>query len=312
MQSLKINSIKIKNRLFLSPMVDVTDLPYRLVCKKAGAAMTYTEMLYADAITHENDKTKKLMETIKEESPVGIQITGNKIEEIKACLPYLKEYDLVDINCGCPSIRIVGSKAGSFLLKNPEKIAEMIKILKSAGLTVTAKIRLGFDNNSVLSIAKIIEKAGADALTIHARLATHSNKIPADWTWIAKAKKELKIPVIGNGDVTNPKQAEEMLKIADGVMIARAAIGDPDIFARCISYMKTGEIIEKSFKRNLPYLKLYIKYCKKYKFNQLHRIRNIVGNFFSGFPGAAKLRQELQSLSSMKEIEEMIKKIEIV
>ncbi len=265
-------------------------------------------MLYADAITHENAKTKKLMQFDKKEHPIGIQITGNSVEEIRKCIPYLKGYDFVDINCGCPSIRITGNEAGSFLLKTPEKIAEMIKILKEAGLTVTAKIRLGYQNNNVMEVARAIEKAGASALTIHCRLATHSNKIPADWTWIRKVREVVKIPIIGNGDIDSPIKARAMLEIADGAMIARAAIGDPDIFARCMEYLKSGKIIEKSFARNLPYLKLYLKYCKKYNFTDLHRIRYIVSSFLSGFKGAAKLRQELHACKTLDEIENCVKK----
>lgn len=311
LKPIKIGKFLIKNPVFLAPMVDVTDLPYRLMCKKAGADYASIEMLYVDAITHENFATKKLMETSKEEKIKIIQVTGNNLEEFKKAIPHLKKYDIVDINCGCPSIRIVGNEAGSYLLKNPEKIVQIIMLLKKAGLTVTAKIRLGFNNNNVLETAKAIEKAGASALTVHARLAMHSNKIPADWTWIAKVKKELKIPVIGNGDINAPKKAEEMLKIADGCMIARAAIGDPDIFYRINNYLKNGEEIPFSFERNISYLKLYLKYCKKYKFNDLHRIKYISTCFFKNIKDASKLRHGIMSCKNLEEIEENIKSIDI-
>src|SRR3989344_4804723 len=154
MKPLKIGNVRLKNRLFLSPMVDVTDLPYRLICRRAGAGMAYTEMLYIDAILHENKKTKNLMKTCKEDKPIGLQVTGNSIEEFEkfSKLKELKNYDLIDINCGCPSVRITGSEAGSYLLQNPSKIGAMIKILKSRGLIVTAKIRLGFKKNNVLEV----------------------------------------------------------------------------------------------------------------------------------------------------------------
>ena len=121
MKQLKIDNVKIKNPLFLAPMVEVPDLPYRLLCKKAGAGMAYTEMLYVDAITHENYKTKKLMQTCKQEKPVGIQITGSNLIEMQKAISMkvFDNYDIVDLNCGCPSVRITGNEAGSFLLKNP-------------------------------------------------------------------------------------------------------------------------------------------------------------------------------------------------
>jgi len=307
---IKIGKYVIKNPIFLAPMVDVTDLPYRLICRKAGAGMAYTEMLYVDAITHENDKTKRLMKIDKrKEKPSGIQITGNNIEEFKKVIPYLKEYDIIDLNCGCPSIRIVGSEAGSYLLKSPEKIASIIKLLKKAGLTVTAKIRLGFDNNNVIETAKAIEKAGADAITVHARLAAHSNKIPADWEWIAKVKKAVKIPVIGNGDVINGETAKRMIEICDGVMIGRAALGDPLIFSRIAYYLKNGKEKERDYKENLKLFKEYISLCKKYGFNDMHRIKQVGTWFISGFEGAAKKRAGFMSLKTIDEIEEFVKEI---
>src|SRR3989344_5243432 len=254
MKPLKIGKIKLKNNLFLSPMVDVTDLAYRLICRKAGAGMTYTEMLYIDAILHENDKTKKLMKTCKEDSPIGLQVTGNSEEEFKRFvkLKELKKFDLIDLNCGCPSIKITGNEAGSFLLKNPSKISRMIKILKKEGFIVTAKIRLGFDKINVLEVAEEIENAGADALTVHARLAVHGRDIPVDWKWIKKVKEIVKIPVIGNGDVFSGKDAEKMMKETgcDGVMIARGAIGDPLIFSRVSEYFRTGEERELDVGKN--------------------------------------------------------------
>ena len=218
MKSLKIGNIKLKNPLFLAPMVEVTDLPYRLICRKAGAAMAYTEMFYISQILHENKKTQDLMKTSKEDKPLGIQITGNAPEEFTKVIPYIEPYNLVDINCGCPSIKLINSQAGSYLLNSPEKISKMVRILKSEKVNpeakpITAKIRLGFKENNVLKVAKMIENAGADAITLHARLAIHGRKIPADWKWIEKVKQNLEIPVIGNGDIFNGEDAEKMLEI---------------------------------------------------------------------------------------------------
>src|SRR3989344_4806517 len=181
MKSLQIGKIKLKNPLILAPMVDVTDLPYRLICRRAGAALVYTEMLYIDAILHDNLKTKMLMKTSLDDKPVGLQITGNSEEEFERFVlsRKWKDFELIDLNCGCPSVRITGSEAGSYLLNNPSKIAMMIKILKKTGKPVTAKIRLGFKKNNVLKVARIIEEAGADALTLHTRLAGKGGGVSA-------------------------------------------------------------------------------------------------------------------------------------
>ncbi len=304
---LKIGPLTFKNRLFLAPMVEVTDLPYRLICRKAGAAMAYTEMLYISAILHENTKTQRLMKTIPSEHPLGIQITGNNAEEFQKAIPHLRPYDVVDINCGCPSIRIIGNAAGSYLLKHPNKIANMIKILKDSGLTVTAKIRLGFKHNNVLKIAKQIEKADADALTIHARLAHQGANIPADWRWIAKVKKTIGIPVIGNGDIFSPKHVEEMLNIADGAMLARGALGDPDIFTRTLKYLKTGKEQEVNFARNLKSFQEYLKLAKKHQVIDLQRIKYLGVNFLRNVPGASKMRNQIMQTKSLLEIQEFTK-----
>ena len=290
-------------------MVDVTDLVYRMLCRKAGAAMAYTEMLYIDAILHENEKTKKLMKTLKEDKPIGLQITGNSEKEFEKLIPYLKPFDLVDINCGCPSIKLVGNQAGSFLLNRPDKIGRMIEILKTSGKSVTAKVRLGFKENNVIEIAKKIEKAGADALTVHARLAIHGRSVPADWKWIKKVKENIGIPVIGNGDVFNGKQAAEMLDIADGVMIARGAIGDPLIFKRVLKYLRTGKEENIDYEKNVLLFEEYLKLVKKYDVIDIGRMKYIGTSFIRGFEGASKFRNDFMKLKTYEEIRKFMKNV---
>jgi len=311
MKQLKIGNVRIKNSLFLAPMVDVTDLPYRLICRKAGVGMAYTEMIYLDALTHRNSKTMKMMETCEKDSPIGIQITWKEINELKKAISMklFDNYDLVDLNCACPSVRITENEAGSFLLKSPDKISKMIKELKNSGYATTAKIRLGYEDNNVLAISKMIEKSGADAITVHARLAIHSGKTPADWSWISKVKKEIGIPIIGNGDIFSGQDAEKMLSICDGAMIARGAIGDPYIFQRIEKYLKTGKEPEFSVKKNLVAFNDYIKLCRKYAFSDLHRIKYIGTNFIKKFDGAAKLRAEFMRLKNLDEVEKFAKNI---
>ena len=304
MRSFKIGNIRLKNPLLLAPMVDVSDLPYRLICRKAGAALAYVEMLNIGAILHENEKTKRLMKTCNDDRPVGIQITGPRVNEFKEVIPALKagNFDLIDINCGCPSIRTLDNESGSFLLKKPEKIASYIKILKNAGFVTTAKIRLGLKNNNVIKISKIIEKAGADALTIHARLAHDSYKVPADWSWISRIKKSIGIPVIGNGDISNGRQAAEMLDIADGAMIARAAIGDSLIFNRILYYLKTGKERDFDFSANIGMFNEYLALAKKYSVIDIPRIKFVGAHFLRNVKDAAKMRADLMQKKSFEEI----------
>lgn len=311
MKPMKIGNVNVKNRMFLSPMVDVTDLAYRMLCRKHGAGMAYTEMIYIDAILHENERTKKLMKTSSRgDNPVCLQITGNSTEEFKklAKKEEIWNYDLIDINCGCPSIRITGNKAGSYLLKNPDKISEMIRILKDTGQTVTAKIRLGFKENNVLAISKKIEKAGADALTIHARLANQGASVPADWKFISQVKNKVGIPVIGNGDIFGGEDFEEMLDIADAGMVARGAIGNPYIFREIQRYLKTGKEKEISRKERFSSFDEYLRLAKKYDIVDIGRIKYLGGSFFKGFDGAAKVRNGFMKLKSFDEIESFVGK----
>jgi nifR3 family TIM-barrel protein len=313
LKPLKIGKIVIKDPILLAPMVDVTDLPYRLVCRKAGCELAYTEMLYVDAIIHENEKTKKLMQTSKEDSPLGIQITGNKLDSFKKVLPYLKKYDFVDLNCGCPSEKLIRSEAGSYLLNSPKLISDIIKLLKQNKLTVTAKIRLGFDKNNVLEIAKAVESAGADAITVHPRLATDGYDVKADWSQIKLVKQSVKIPVIANGDILDDKSAIECIKKTncDGIMIARGAIGNPAIFKQISNYLKTKKQKEILLKEKIKCLKDYLKLAKKYK-SDLSRVKNLSCKFIKGFPGASETRNQLMKSNSLDEIEKFIKKLNYI
>jgi nifR3 family TIM-barrel protein len=307
---LKIGHIKLKNRLFLAPMVEVTDCAYRLLCRNEGAAMAYTEMIYVDAILHENSRTQNLMKIAGvSDRPLGLQITGNNLNEFTKLskLNLLENYDLIDINCGCPSSRIVGNEAGSYLLNDPDKIASFIRVLKDIGLIVTAKIRLGFKNNNVIEVSKKIEEAGADLLTIHARTAQQRASDKPDWSWISKVKKELGISIVGNGGVINGKSASEMLEIADGAMIASAAIGNPFVFREILRYLRTGKEKEITKNERIGAFKEYLKLAEKYEVVDMSRIKYVGSNFFKGFDGASKLRSDLMKIKNPNLLESLIR-----
>lgn len=310
---IKIGKIKISNRVFLAPMMDVTDFAYRKICRDAGCGMTYTEMINVDSLTHLTDFVRKKIKIIREEkNPVGIQITTNNPEKIKKIISFLKKFDLVDVNCGCPADLTVDHGSGSYLLKNPEKIAEMIEILKKEKLTVTVKIRLGFNKNDGLKVAKIIEEAGADAITIHGRLANQGNDIPSDWKEVKKIKDKLKIPVIYNGDIDSPKKAKEMFEKTgcDGIMIGRAAIGNPQLFERIIEFEKTGKDPGFDFKKNWKYFREYLHLLKKYEFIKMQRIKYVGGNFIREIQGASQLRAKFMKCRTFEDIEKFAEEME--
>ena len=244
---MKIGKIKLKYGLLLAPMVDVTDMPFRLICREYGAELAFTEMLSPIAIERDNKKTLELMKISENEHPVGIQLCGNDIKQFEPILNKINKLDIVDLNCGCPVPNITNLGMGAALLEEPEKIKQIITYLvDNLNKPITAKIRLGISKVNAIKVSKIIEDAGASAITIHARMANHRYKTKALWDWIKKVKENISIPVIGNGDVYEGKDASDLLKFADGVMIARGAIGDPLIFKRVIHYLKTVEVNENS------------------------------------------------------------------
>lgn len=306
-KSLRIGNLRIENPLFLAPMVDVSDLAYRILCRRSGAGMAYTEMLQAEALIHANKAMEYKTLTNPEDKPLGIQITGRRVSDFGKIIPKLRSYDLVDLNCGCPGHLTVDHGSGSYLMKSPDKIAKIISLLKDNELTVTAKIRLGFNKNDVLNLSKKIESAGADAITLHPRLAKEGRGVKADWRWFSKVKDKIGIPLIGNGDVFKPEDAEKMLEFTDGVMIARGAIGNPLIFEQTLNYLKTGKVKEIDFKENLNLYLDYLKLSKKYDLLKMSKVKYIGGKFLRGFENAPEKRNEFMKLKSFEDIERFVR-----
>ena len=303
---LTIGPIKLKSPVILAPMADVSDLPFRLICREQGAALAYTPMLYTSQLLHENKPAQNLIKTTKKDKPLGIQITGSSLREFKQIIPKLNPFDLVDINCGCPSSRLINNQAGSYLLNSPEKISKIIKLLKSENLTVTAKIRLGFEKPNVFKIAKAIEKAGADALTLHPRLATQGNSIPANHEYTKKLSQKIGIPLIANGDIFTPEKARELLDFADGVMIARAALSNPSIFKQILS--PNFKITQQ---QNLKLFQKYLYQSQKHKTFDIGRTKYIGSNIISNFPCAARQRQKFMQLKTQEQIQNFIRELKI-
>jgi len=320
MESIKIGKIKLNNKLFLAPMVDVSNLAYRLLCRKNGCSIAYTEMLHIQSLLHynKNEKNKcrlnnKLL-TSKNDNPVGIQLTGSRVKDFTLAIKLLHEliphkFNLIDLNCGCPSHLTIDNKSGAFLLTKPEIISNIIQILKNESFIVTVKIRTGYNKDTSLKLSRLIEKSGADALTVHARLATHGRSVPANWEVIKKIKKNIGIPLIGNGDIDSPKKVKEMLEIADGAMIARAAIGNPLIFKQSLDYLRNGKARDNTFIDRINEFKKFLELSKKYGLINIPQIKYIGSNFIKNSKGASKLRHDFMRLQTFEEMKSFINEI---
>ncbi len=298
---------KLKGKAVLSPMSGVTDVAFRVLCKKYGAALTYTEFVSSAAIVRDNKKSKILLETDKTEKPVAVQLFGNNVEEVVNAAKILQDkFDIIDVNCGCPAWKVIRTGAGSELLKNPKQIELFVrKLVNSVNVPVTIKVRTGINakNINVLEVAKLIEDAGAAAIAIHGRTQEQGYSGIADWDIISKVKQELKIPVIGNGDVFTPEKFKECLDKSkvDAIMIARGAIGNPFIFKQIDDYLKKWSYEKEN---NLKLFFEYLELAQKHNIN-LNLIRNHAVSFTKGMENCTLIRTKLSKSKTIEEIKEI-------
>lgn len=247
---LKIGNVELKSNIILAPMAGVSNLAFRKIAKRMGAGLVVAEMISDHALHYKSKKTYELLTMEEAERPISQQIFGSNLDYILEAAIYLDKHticDIIDINMGCPVPKVaIKNQAGAALLKNPDAIYEIIKKVKdSVTKPVTVKIRSGWDFDSInaVEVAKKVEEAGADAITVHARTRSQGYSGEADWDIIKQVKEAVSIPVIGNGDVTTPELAKKMLEKTgcDGVMIGRGALGNPWIFKQTNYYLKTGK-----------------------------------------------------------------------
>ena len=256
---LKVGEVELNNNILLGPMAGFTDKPFRMICEKFNSGLVFTEMISAKALFYKDEKTKKLMNIDGEEHPIAIQIFGSDEESMSYATRYICENsnaDIIDINMGCPAPKVVKNGDGSSLLLDLNKAKRIVEsVVKNSNKPVSVKIRKGWDRNNIVAMdaAKMIEQAGASMITIHGRTRNEYYSGVADWEIIKKIKDVLKIPVIGNGDVKNCEDAKLMLEQTncDGVMIARASLGNPWIFRQTIEYLNSGSITPVSKKEKL-------------------------------------------------------------
>ncbi|MCH8034681.1 MAG: tRNA dihydrouridine synthase DusB [Bacteroidetes bacterium] len=313
---LKIGNIEIENAILLAPMEDVTDVSFRLVCKELGADLVYTEFVNSEGLIRANEKTHKKLKIIDEERPVGIQIYGANIDSMvgAAKIAEAESPDLIDINAGCWVKNVVGQGAGSALLKDPPFMQQLVEaVVKSVKIPVTVKTRLGWDHESIkiLEVAKRMEDAGAVSLTIHCRTRKMGHKGDAEWQWIPKIKEVVNIPVFLNGNVLNAYDVKKAFEEtgADGVMIARGAIGNPWIFLEAKELIQTGTIStvideEIKIKSCLRHLKLAIDIKGEKRAVLEHR--KFYSGYLKGLYGASKVRSGLMQFIDYNGVEEAL------
>jgi nifR3 family TIM-barrel protein len=295
-------------------MHDITNVAFRLMCKKYGAGLVWTELLSANALSRKNKSVMKLSLMDKSEKPIVGQIFGQNTENmIKAGKMLEKKFDIIDINFGCPSTKIVKQGCGGALLRRKNKVGELVRaVVESVKVPVSVKIRMGIDRKvNGVEIAKICEENGADLIVVHPRLVEQGYAGKADWNVIKEVKEAVDIPVIGNGDVVDGESAKKMFDETgcDYVMIGRGAIGNPFIFKQVNAFLKDGQIIEQTKEDRIADYFEYIELTRKFGIFSVVDARMRAQEFTKGLKGSNKLRRELNSVKSWEEIEELMKSI---
>jgi tRNA-dihydrouridine synthase B len=312
MSSLTIGNLKLNGNIFLAPMSGVTNLPFRLLCRKYGVSLVYSEMTSSEAIVRRNSKSIERGFTCAGERPMGIQLMGSVPENLVRSALFLQGLygpELFDVNFGCPYQGVTKNGCGSGLLKYPELIGDIITQLSdSLDSPLTAKIRIMENFDETLKIAKIIEKAGADAITVHGRTQKQGYSGKSNLEFIKGIKREISIPVIANGDIFDEISAKKVLGYTgcDGLMIGRGAIGNPFIFKKISHYLKTGEILPPQAKiERLEDFFEYVQLCRNYKMLSFNELKLNAQWFTRGMENVKKIRvkmNETRDIDSIMEI----------
>jgi len=310
----KIGNVEMKNNVVLAPMAGISNSAYRTIIKEMGAGLIVAEMVSDKAIMYGSKKTVDMLYMTDFERPISQQIFGSDKESFIIAAKYIYENmkpDIIDINMGCPVPKVaISSQAGSALLKDPDKVYEIVKsVVESVPIPVTVKIRSGWDEKNInaVEIAKVIEKAGASAITVHPRTRKQGYSGKADWNIIKEVKNSVNIPVIGNGDITTCYDAKRMLDETgcDAIMIGRGVLGNPWLIKDCVDYLEKGiEPKEISIDEKINMIKRHLNLLietKPYKVAILE-IRSHAAWYLKGLPGTKELKQEIFKANTHEEL----------
>ena len=309
-----IGNVKIKNRVVLAPMAGICNSSFRRIIKQMGAGLIYCEMVSDKAIFYNNQKTIEMLQMTEEERPIVQQIFGSDKESFVKAAKFIYENmkpDIIDINMGCPVPKVaVRAQAGSALLKNPDKIQEIVSaVVEAVPIPVTVKIRSGWDKNSInaMEVAKICENAGASAICVHPRTRSQGYSGEADWKIIKQVKENVSIPVIGNGDIKDIYSAKQMLEETgcDAIMIGRATLGNPWLIKEIVEYLEKNKIPEKITEvERIDMCLKHLEYLQEIKDEKVAvlEIRNHIAWYLKGLAGANEIKNKVYQTKKINDI----------
>ena len=317
----KVGNIKIKNKIVFAPMAGVSNISFRTIIKEMGAGLIYSEMISTMGIKYGSQKTIDLINFNETERPISIQIFGNDEDTFVEAAKYIEDNyhpDIIDINMGCPVPKIaLRSQAGSALLKNPDKIYEIVKkVVENTNTPISVKIRSGWDENSInaVEVSKKIEQAGASLIAIHARTRSQGYTGKANWDIIKKVKENVNIPVIGNGDIKTIYDAKKMLDETkcDAIMIGRATLGNPWFIKECVKYIENNKIIDPPTNiEKIDMIEHHYELLKKYTSEKqaLLEIRMHALWYIKGLPNIKEYKNKITSCKTEKEFKNLLNEI---
>ena len=309
-KKLKIGNVELNNNLILAPMAGVTNRPFRMICKEYGVGMVCTEMASSRAMFHNDAKTERLLNTDGEKRPISMQIFGSDEESMAYAAKYVSKIaDIVDINMGCPAPKVIKNGDGSKLLLDLEKAEKMLQaVIHNSDVPVTLKIRKGWDKENIVAveIAKIAERAGISAITVHGRTRSEFYTGTADLDIIKKVKESVKIPVIGNGDVINGESAKRMFEYTgvDGIMIGRGSFGRPWIFKEILEYLESGKKMqEPSNDEKLQVIKKHIDLAVEEKGEiAVKELRKHIAWYTKNLKNSSEFRNAINTIETKDEL----------